>query len=102
MNPNPPSPGDQLPAPRSSDPALLRHLPSHRGELHEETSEGTLRDQPDGRVDSEGNHPVLRICSGETEGPLPQHALLQAANQPGKETVSKEQGKLGLTKLIEH
>ena len=42
-----------------------------------------LRDQPDGRADAEGNHPVLRICAGETEGPLPQHTLLQTTDQPG-------------------
>ena len=57
-----------------------RYLPPDCRVLHEEALEGALRDQPDGRVDPEGHHPVLRICPGETEGPLPQHAVLQATD----------------------
>ena len=51
-----------------TNPALLRHFPPHRGDVHEETLEGPLRDQPHGRVDAERDHPVLRLCSREAEG----------------------------------
>ena len=50
------STGWSAPAPQQEDSPLLRHLPPHRGDLHEEVSERLLQDQLDGRADSEGDH----------------------------------------------
>ena len=53
--------------------------PSSLDKAHEES----IRDQPDGRVDSQGRHTVLRLCAGEAEGALPQHPLFQGAYLEG-------------------
>ena len=47
-----------------------------------EVPELSIHYQPDGRAHLEGGHSVLRLRGGETEGALPQHTLLQAADQP--------------------
>merc|ERR1712200_160814 len=54
---------------------LLRNIPPHSRIIHEETSKGAIRDQLDGRADSEGHHPVLRFCSGETKSALSKHIV---------------------------
>lgn len=47
------------------DSPLLGHISAHSRTLHEETHEKPLRSQLDGRTHTEGDHPVLRLCSGK-------------------------------------
>ena len=49
--------------------------------IPEKAHEAALRSEPYGRTDTEGNHSVLRLRPGETEGALPQHPLLQTPDQ---------------------
>ena len=73
---------DRPPPQNETGPVVFGHLPPDRRVLHAEAHARPVRGQPDGRADPQGHHAVLRLRAGEAEGPLPQHALLQAADQP--------------------
>merc|ERR1712216_355065 len=65
------------------DPDVLRDVPRHDSRLQEQVPDGCPRDQPHGRVDAEGCLAILCFRGGAPEGSLPEHALLQVADQPG-------------------
>mmetsp|Transcript_1922 Transcript_1922/g.4270 ORF Transcript_1922/g.4270 Transcript_1922/m.4270 type:complete len:226 (+) Transcript_1922:789-1466(+) len=66
----------------SSDLPLLRHVPRDGEVFLPEIRPESLQHQPHGGADPPGHHPVLRLRRGAAEGPLPQHPLLQARDQP--------------------